>query len=71
MDVQPYFVLKNKSHMNDISNLFSIRVELNGILAIPTNIIVLELYDSYLTFNYNEYAEVTSMTPSRAPPLIE
>ena len=57
--------------MNDISNLFSIRVELNGILAIPTNIIVLGLYDSYLTFEYNEYAEVTSMIPSSAPPLIE
>ena len=49
----------------------SIRVELNGILAIPTNIIVLGLYDSYISFEYNEYAEVTSMTPSSAPPLIE
>ena len=67
----PIFVFKNKSQLNDISNLFSIRVELNGILAIPTNIIVLGLYDSYLTFDYNEYAEVTSMTPSSAPPLIE
>ena len=67
----PVFVMKNKSHMNDISNLFSIRVELNGTLVIPTNIIVLGLYDSYLTFDYNEYAEVTSMTPSSAPPLIE
>ena len=57
--------------MNDISNLFSIRVELNGILAIPTNIIVFGLYDSYLTFDYNEYAEVTIMTPSSSPPLIE
>ena len=57
--------------MNDISNLFSIRVELNGILAIPTNIIVLGLYDSYLTFDYIQYAEVTSLTPSSAPPVIE
>ena len=65
----PIFVFNNKSHLNDISNLISIRVELNGILAIPTNIIVLGLYDSYLTFDYNEYAELTSMTPSSAPPL--
>ena len=67
----PLFVIKNKSHLNDISNIFSIRVDLSGLLAIPTNIIVLALYDSYLTFDYNEYAEVTSMTPSSAPPLIE
>ena len=67
----PIFVFKNKSHLNDISNIFSIRVDLNGILTIPTNVIVLGLYDSYLTFEYDQYAEVTSMTPSSAPPLIE
>ena len=57
--------------MNDISNLFSIRVDLNGQLGIPTNIIILGLYDSFLTLSYNEYAEVVEMVPSSAPPLIE
>ena len=55
----------------DISNIFSIRVDLNGLLTIPTNIVILGLYDSYRTFEYNQYAEVTSMTPSSAPPMIE
>ena len=67
----PIFVFKNKSSLNDISNIFSIRVDLYGILAIPTNVVILGLYDSYISFDYNEYAEVTSMTPSSAPPLIE
>ena len=44
----PIFVFKNKSSLNDISNIFSIRVDLNGILAIPTNVVILGLYDSYI-----------------------
>ena len=41
------------------------------IVAIPTNVVILALYDSYPTFEYHEYAEVTSMTPSSAAPMIE
>ena len=66
----PIFVFKNKATLNDISNMFSIKVDLNGQLGVATNIVVLGLYDSYLTFKYNEYAEVIEMTPSSAPPMI-
>ena len=66
----PIFVFKSKASLNDISNIFSVRVDLNGQLGVPTNIIVLGLYDSFLTFEYNEYAEVINMIPSSAPPLI-
>ena len=66
----PIFVFKNKANMNDISNIFSIKVDLNGQLGVPTNIIVLGLYDSYISFKYDEYAQVVEMIPSSAAPII-
>ena len=66
----PIFLFKNKANMNDISNIFSIKVDLNGQLGVPTNIVVLGLYDSYISFKYDEYAQVVEMIPSSAAPII-
>ncbi len=66
----PIFVFENKATMNDLSNIFSVKVDLTTQLVVATDVVVLGLYDSYLSFEYNEYGEVTTMTPSSAPPLI-
>ena len=58
-----------KATMNDLSNIFSVKVDLNAKLQVATDTVVLGLYDSYLSFEYNEYGEVIQLTPSSAPPL--
>ena len=67
----PVFVIKTHQSKNDTSNVFSVKVDLNGTLATPTDIYVVGLYDSYLTLEYDQFARLSSMLPSPAQPLLE
>ena len=55
----------------DVSNVFSVKVDLNGTLATPTDIYVIGLYDSYLTLEYDQLSRLSSLLPSPAQPLLE
>jgi hypothetical protein len=65
------FVFKTHQSMNDTSKVYSVKVDLNGTLATPTDIYILGLYDNYLTLEYDDQSRLRSMLPSPAVPLLE
>ena len=67
----PLFVLKTHQSKNDTSNVFSVKVDLAGTLATPTDIYVVGLYDTYLTLEYDEFSRLKSLLPSPAVPLMD
>ena len=67
----PLFVFKTHQSKNDTSNVFSVKVDLAGTLATPTDIYVVGLYDTYLTLEYDEFSRLKSLLPSPAVPLMD
>ena len=67
----PLFVFKTHQSKNDTSNVFSVKVDLAGTLATPTDIYVVGLYDTYLTLEYNQFSRLKYLLPSPAVPIMD
>ena len=66
----PLFVFKTHQTQNDTSNIFSVKVDLNGQLGVASNIFILGLYDDFLTLEYDEFSRIKSLNHSAAAPLV-
>lgn len=66
---QPIFVFKINQTQNDMSNIYSVRIDLNVALVVPTEVVILALYDTVLTLEYDAYARISSLSQMPVNPL--
>ena len=65
----PIFMFKTHQTQNDTSNIFSVRVDFNGTMNTPSNIVIPGLYDTVLSLEYDSYSRISGLSQSPVNPI--
>ena len=55
------YVFKTRQSMNNTSGTCYVTINCNPSMTTPTNVVVLGLYDEYITIAYDEYSRITEV----------
>ena len=68
--VQPVFIFKTRSSLNNINNMISVTCNLKTTSA-SSNMFIMALYDNFVTCVYDELGRKSTVSVSAGPPIVE
>ena len=58
---QQIYIFKTRQTLNNVSGNCYVTINMTGNVTVPTSILVLGLYDEYLTLTFDELARITAL----------